>query len=315
MYSVRKKVYAEDLINIITSFKKNIAETKNKLGEDEIINKGLFLMTMSFFEDSIRKILRVILISFPEKLNSKNYNISNEEVCQVADSGHDIIIENELYILFKKGMHEQLKYLFYVVCNFKEKDFNSKINDYINKCADIYLYRNSLIHNGGSPSRDLINKAVFYKIDMTSRINFTKRLLQKFFDDYYDLILFLEEEVKSKFKFYNKMSRIEMLKNLWYKCFDSPILNFEDYWEFDTNNDLIINIKYPKWEGSISSGEKILLSIWRHQYYDAIKTEEFLLCSINYTLIYELYKGLDNLKFYYMYQEAKQLGHQRIRLK
>jgi len=67
---------------------------------------------------------------------------------------------------------------------------------------------------------------------------------------------------------------------------------------------LIIGIKYPEIENSISSSEKVLLSIWRHQFDDFIKTEEFLLCSINYYKIYKLYKGLDSLKFYHMKQKS-----------
>lgn len=315
MYSKRKKVYADDLISIISSFKINIAEIKNKLGKDKIINKGLFLMATSFFEDSIREIMKIILISFPEKLNSKKFSISRDDVCEIAGSGHEIIIENELYILFRKGVKKQLEYLFYVVCNYKEKDFKDELIDYIDRCVDIYLYRNSLIHNGGTPSNDLLNKVKFYKIDTGLNINFSKELIKNFIDDYYDIFDFLENKVRNTYCFYSEKTRIEKLKDLWYRCFDSPILVFEDYWDIDYENDLVVNIKYPRYEDSISSGEEILLSIWRHQYYDAIKTKEFLLCSTDYRVICELYKGLSNLKFYYMYQEAKRLGHERIRLK
>lgn len=85
---------------------------------------------------------------------------------------------------------------------------------------------------------------------------------------------------------------------LWYECFHSSILQFEDYWEIDTERDLITNIKYSKYENSISSGEKVYLSIWRHQYDDSIKTEEFLLCSISHEQISKLYEGLVETQFY-----------------
>lgn len=198
---------------------------------------------------------------------------------------------------------------------FKKTIDNYTLNDYINKCADIYLYRNALIHNGGTPSNDLLNKAKFYKVDPRIDINFSKELINNFIDDYHAIFNFLENKVRKTYSFYNEKTRIEKLKELWYRCFDSPILAFEDYWDIDYKNDLIVNIKYPRFENSISSGEEILLSIWRHQYYDAIKTKEFLLCSINYREICELYEGLYDLKFYYMYQEAERLGHERIRLK
>ena len=47
-----------------------------------------------------------------------------------------------------------------------------------------------------------------------------------------------------------------------------------------------------------------MLSIWRHQYYDTNPTKEFLVCSINEDIICEIYKVLDKVKFYHMYQMA-----------
>ncbi|MGV8149858.1 MAG: hypothetical protein ACLKAN_12735 [Alkaliphilus sp.] len=67
---------------------------------------------------------------------------------------------------------------------------------------------------------------------------------------------------------------------------------------------MIKGVKYPEFEDSISSGEEILLSIWRHQYDDSIPTKEFLLCSISHKTISKLYKDLVELKFYYMKQIA-----------
>lgn len=81
-------------------------------------------------------------------------------------------------------------------------------------------------------------------------------------------------------------------------------MQFNDYWIIDKEKDLITGIKYPEIEDCISGSEKVLLSIWRHQYDDTIKTQEFLLCSINYHKIYELYKGLDELKFYHIKQKS-----------
>src|SRR5690606_3677606 len=103
---------------------------------------------------------------------------------------------------------------------------------------------------------------------------------------------------------YKELTFIEKTEAIWNKCFSSPILMFKDYWEFDYQRDLITGIKYPRCEGSISGSERVLLSIWRHQFNDSIKTEEFLLCSINYHKIYELYKGLDEIKFYHMLQKS-----------
>jgi hypothetical protein len=84
------------------------------------------------------------------------------------------------------------------------------------------------------------------------------------------------------------------------------MLRFDDYWETDVSKDLITGIKYPKVESNISSSEKVLLSIWRHQYYDPIPTCEFLLCSVNEDKIAYLYKELKRAKIFYMWQESSE---------
>lgn len=60
----------------------------------------------------------------------------------------------------------------------------------------------------------------------------------------------------------------------------------------------------------MSSSEELFLSIWRHQYYDVIKTKEFLVCSISdLNKFSKLYKGFRDTEFYYMYQRAERNGN------
>ncbi|MDF2873538.1 MAG: hypothetical protein K0R22_221 [Sporomusa sp.] len=64
MYSVRKKIYADDLIEITGEFIKSICEIKENLGKNTLINEGLFALVNSKFEDSLRQIMRIILCRF-----------------------------------------------------------------------------------------------------------------------------------------------------------------------------------------------------------------------------------------------------------
>lgn len=305
MFSKRKKIYADDLVDIYNKFSFKSNEIKTKLCDDKTINQGLFLMTSSLFEDSIREIIRLVLISFPEKLKIKSCTITKEQVCEIANIGYKVIIDNELFLLFKDGVKKQLEYLFEILLNIDKKNDEPKYKEITDKIFDISLYRNSLIHNGGKASKILKEKAIYYKITNSDTLNFDKKTVEKFINDYISLFIMLENETRLKYQFYENKTRIEKLRNIWNECFSSPILDFDSYWQIDYENDLIIGINYPEYESAISSSEKVLLSIWRHQYNDSIKTEEFLLCSVNYHKICKLYEGLDEMKIYHMYEEAR----------
>lgn len=88
---------------------------------------------------------------------------------------------------------------------------------------------------------------------------------------------------------------------------NSPMLDFDSYWEYCEDRDIVTGIKYPIEEGNLSSSEKIFLSIWRHQYNDSIPTVEFLICSISQDELYRTYCLFDEVKFYYMIQESSRL--------
>lgn len=313
MISKRGKVYSEDLLNNTKSFQDKLIKIEEKLGDDFVINQGLFLMITAYFEESIREIMKIVLVSFPEKLTKDSYTISREQICTVADKGHDIIIENELYLFFKDGVRTQLEKLLKILFNkeYKNDKKNGTKNsisedekESIIKLSEISLYRNALIHNGGKVSIEINEKVKYFKPKNTTNLNFDSNTIKSFTNEYKKFFDNLNIEIKNTFSSFESLSVIDKTQILWKETFSSPILQFEDYWEVDHKRDLIIGIKYPDIENNISSSEKVLLSIWRHQFNDSIETVDFLLCSVNYHKIYELYKGLDELKFYHMKQKS-----------
>lgn len=312
MKSKRKIVNADDLVSITQTFQNKLDKIKKKLGNDTLINQGLFLMITAYFEDSIRELMRIVLVAFPEKLIKNSCTISREQICAVADEGHSVIIDDELYLLFKDGVRTQLERLLKILFN-KEYGGAKRSNERntiseneknaIIKLEEISLYRNALIHNGGKVSTEMNERVKSFKpTEAGNNLRFDSNLIHSFVKVYYDFFVFLEKKIKETYRSYQHLSRIERVKILWKKSFSSPMLRFEDYWDVDNERDLITDIKFPDFEDCISSSEKVLLSIWRHQFDDSIKTEEFLLCSINYHKIYEIYKGLDDVKFYHMKQ-------------
>ncbi|HOF16972.1 MAG TPA: hypothetical protein PLF32_04280 [Bacteroidales bacterium] len=258
--------------------------------------------------------MKIVLVALPEKLTKESCTISREQICAVADKGHSIIIDNELYFLFKDGVRTQLEKLLKILFNKEyrnEKKISNKNSiseeekESIIKLEEISLYRNALIHNGGKVSIEINERAKYFKPQSNKGLSFDSEQIRLFIKEYVKFFQYLISEINNTFSSYQQLSVIEKTEILWKDCFSSPILQFKDYWDIDNEHDLITGIKYPEIESSISGSEKVLLSIWRHQFDDSIKTEEFLLCSVDYHKIYELYKGLDNLRFYHMKQKSE----------
>lgn len=313
MISTRKNVYSDDLLSIIDLFLDKLEEIEKKLDEDFVINQGLFLMITAYFEDSIRELMKIVLVNLPEKLTKDSYTISRNQICTIADSGHETIIDNELYFFFKDGVRNQLEKLLKILFNKEYKNqqksgiknsISEEEKESIIKLAEISFYRNALIHNGGKVSTDINEKVRYFLPKSKKDLKFDSELITLFINEYRKFFEYLKSEINKTFSSYQHLSVIEKTEILWNDCFSSPILQFSDYWEIDNKSDLITGIKHPEIEENISSSEKVLLSIWRHQFDDSIKTEGFLLCSIDYHKIYQLYKGLDNLKFYHMKQKS-----------
>ena len=283
MISKRKKVYSDDLLNITNSFKEKLEEIEKKLGNDFLINQGLFLMITAYFEDSIRELMKIVLVALPEKLTKDSCTISREQICAVADIGHSIIIDNELYFLFKDGVRTQLEKLLKILFN-KEYRVEKKISnknsiseeekESIIKLEEISLYRNALIHNGGKVSIEINEKVKYLKPQTEKDLRFDSELIRLFIKEYVKFFQYLTSEINITFSSYQHLSVIEKTEILWKDCFSSPILQFKDYWDIDNERDLITGIKYPEIESSISSSEKVLLSIWRHEFDDSIKTDK-----------------------------------------
>lgn len=304
MISKRKEIYNEDIFSIIDLFNNRLNEIETKSTDDLVINNGLFLMSYAMFEDSIRELMRVILLAFPEKLEMKSCTVTRQQVGEIADVGHSIIIDNELYLLFKNGTRKQLGYLFGLITEISSKSFPEDVNIMIDKCEEISLYRNAIIHNGSKVSEELYRKCRYFKRTHKGTLRVSKDTLSDFIDVFRTLFDYIKELSNRKYRFYNEISRVEKLRNLWYRNFDSSILIFEDYWEIDYDRDLITNYKYPRCERSISSGEKVYLSFWKNQFNcEEFYIDKFMLCSINKDTIIDILKTLDETKFYYMIQE------------
>lgn len=314
-----RKIYADDLLEITGYFLEQLLLIENKIGTDYLINKGLFLMLFSYFEESVRQLMFKVLLVRPDKLPKETCTITREQLELIALDGHKTIIDNELYLIFKGGVRTQLEKLLKILLN---KEYKNNRNDKnaisaeakgaLHRLEEISLYRNALVHKGGKVGDDIYEKAKTFKFwSNGSEINFSPETINIFATEFKSFFFYLEDEIKKTYRFYDSVSNIEKLRELWndYFSLKDSASKFENYWEIDIDNDLIIGIKCPEFN-CMSSSEELFLSIWRHQYYDVIKTKEFLVCSISdLDKFSKLYKGFRDTEFYYMYQRAEINGN------
>lgn len=304
-----KIVYKDDLLSIVAEKLKLMNDIKLKYGEDDLVNKGLFLMTTSYFEATMRDLLFALLNADPSKLKKEKFYVSRDEMFA---NGNDLIIKSvidkELYSLFQGNVKNQLLYLTELVTNIKQTNIakkakRSNLSVIIAKTTDVALYRNALIHDRGRKQKDFDKTVMEFKSYDSLYLNYSKERLIDFAEAYISYYEILIEKI-SKNSNFPKRTRINQIINLWLDIMDSPMLGFDDYWEYDVEKDIVTAIKFPKHEDYLSSTEKIYLSIWRHQYYDAIPTREFLLCSVDMDKIHTTYNILEQVGFCYMSQEA-----------
>lgn len=304
----KKVVYEEDINSKLETCIIKFKDIIEKLSDDALLNQGLFLMMTSYFEGTLRDIMVIILTANIDKLDKDSITIPKDILADANNKSLiTSIISHHLYNLFKGNVKNQLIYATYLMANISKnnikKSKNSDLYDAIVKCSDISIYRNCLIHNNGDKSTDFDDKVEKYKAS-SKNLNYSKERIELYINDHIDLLNLYIEKVKANINYIHK-TKVIQLKLLWEYCFDSPLLKFEDYWSIDEDKDLITDIKRPRHENNISSGEKVYLSIWRHQFYDLIPAEQFLLCSIDTHKVCTIYRVLDELKFYHMYQKAR----------
>lgn len=303
-----KKIYKNELTEMLDNTELRLSEIVAKFNDDSIVNKGLFLMATAYFEATIRDVLHYILTRDSKKFGKSSVSISADDIDRFRNEKLiDVATDNHLFNLFKGNLKAEVYKIYEFITNKNNIQNESKKNfgelfELVTKLSDTSYYRNCLIHQSGKKSRDFDLNVEHYKTDSES-LPYPKYLLEEFVTNYITFFGILKVEIIKNIHFY-EYTRISYLKDLWSFCFSSPIMGFENYWVIDEERDLIIGIKYPDYESSLSSSEEVFLSIWRHQYNDSIPSKDFILCSIDNRKLMFLYEQLDHIKFYYMLQES-----------
>lgn len=264
-----KTIYSDDLLEVIDYSMQEMLSIKQKFCEDKLINRGLFLMTTTYFEASIRDLLTIILSSAPSLLEKNEFTVYKNDLNNRRDESIlNTIIQNELFHLFKGSTRNQLLYLTELITNVKQNNILNKpkwryLKKSIDKISDVSFYRNALIHDTGRKPKNFDDFIVFFSSINPFTSNYSRDRLIEFLDSYVSYYEIIKDKIQCNVH-YQKKTRLNLVMNFWNATMTSPLLSFDDYWEYDINRDVVTGVKYPEYESGLSSSEAIYLSIWRH---------------------------------------------------
>jgi len=73
----------------------------------------------------------------------------------------------------------------------------------------------------------------------------------------------VSEELRRRYEGY---TRVAALKRLWSYLFDSPIMDFDEFWHVDDGEDKVLAFKDNPLVDQLSTSERILLGLWRAEF-------------------------------------------------
>ena len=239
----------------INSYEKILMRT------DEKYIEPIFVYSYSIFESTITEILRYYFNAFPEKID-KNISIGKEELLSTSMT-HDILLSYVEEYIRKYSSKALSEYL-----HFFEKTLDIKISLDLLLVDKISNQRNIIMHD--SFKRDLLSLYIYNeKLPCSNRavLQSHVRFLNKLLD-------IISDKICSKYAAYTKE---RLVRCVWNSVFSSPILRFDDIWNFDTNGALSIrNFEAIKEKvKDISRTERLFLAIIFQQFNNNINEELF----------------------------------------
>ncbi len=257
-----KLILVDDLLKPVLMAHKRISDIYLKVQDqklDELDCHGLFVLAVSTLESMMNDIIIYLLNAIPQKLDLKELILTKDQIVNsfvVFD-----IIEHLSQQEAKAASYKNIEQFIEYFCKITSLN-NIFSQDKIDELREIKETRNLLLHNNlkinefykakAGPNIRQGNSNGFLEIN----IKYLKRAIQCI--QYF--VNKIHYNLKKKF---HKYTKIYLFKSIWDYCFDSPIMQFEDYWELNTKRGEVVAIKKCKYEGGLSSGETSLLNLWR----------------------------------------------------
>lgn len=251
----------------------SINELENTLeqinqNENLIVVKSLFVYAVSTFEIAITDILREFCKANPFKIPTKELKLSKEQILDKRESLIEVLLDTGINNLTYGSLEKYAT------------DFSSILEisqfSHIDELIEIKETRNLMVHNNL-----IVNKLYLSKCkESCIRANESDINKPLPFDKSYAYasinicIKILKNDVVDKLKEkYGSYTKIKAMKEIWEWLFKSPILNFDEYWEYDNKGNLL-NFKKDDINSMFSiysTTEKILMALIMMHYWGSIR--------------------------------------------
>ncbi len=217
---------------------------------------GLFVMAVASMEVMIADVLQYFLRSFPQKLSANELKFEKEIFFEnyfgLLRKAVDTHINSLSYKSFEDFFNKLLKYL-----SLDWPVFQQAFGDDI---KEIKATRNLLLHNNLVLNDQY---SVTAGVKKRERPTIDKPYLQRTLQ----VLLEFEERLRRKLlEKYKDYTRINANKRLWSFLFQSPVMPYDDFWQYDNATDRIVAFKQGRYENNLSRSELLMLSLWRAQF-------------------------------------------------
>lgn len=229
--------------------------TRKINSDDSIIREGLFVLSVSTFENALLDSLRIFLKGFPQKLG-RSHSVSKNSL--IANTALIDVIESTI----NKLAYKDIEYIFKELQSFFDIEGIAVSQNEIDTIIEFKASRNLLIHNNL-----VINDIYRNTAGSAIRTGYSNKL--EISDDYLadcittqtNILNNLNESLRSK---YINYTRINALKELWKFTFgDSSVVAFDEEWEVDEDRDSISSYNSQSSnKNMLSSGERALFDLW-----------------------------------------------------
>ena len=249
----------KDLIKPIEQALERIEKIRQRKvnNDDSIILEGLFALGVSSFENAISDTLRILLTNIPDKLDLKSEPISKEQL--IDGNPLKQAIENKVNAVSYKNLIDILTYFA------KVTGINEGIvtEEELNSLIEIKATRNLLMHNNLIENSFYVETAGSNRRQsngMDRRLSINQDYL---FESLVTMRMILEKFVAELSRKYSGYTKISAIKKLFTYIFQTPIMVFEDEFEFDVQKDVITNLKSEtSKKNGLSSSERLYYDIW-----------------------------------------------------
>jgi hypothetical protein len=240
-----------------------LEEIKTKLpytASESIELRGLFVLMISATETMLTDTYIYYLRSFPESFDFKDTKFSKDDILS-ANLAIDLIeqqIERNAISQAYESFPELLR-SFVKTIGISEPPLDQNLIDQI---VEVKETRNLLLHSNLQVNRRYVTKAGQFR--RTDREGSTLPLAQKYVSEGCENLTRLLKELEARIgKTYASYTKLAALRRLWDYLFSSPIMEFNDFWVTNEEEDKVIALKVSRWEKQLSSSEHAFLGVWR----------------------------------------------------